>query len=170
MLAASGCATPPADVTSVSSRNPQYNSAVKRVVVVLGHLGTLDRRAVRSQLADRLKSNDVNALVLFDEPTLLPQDPIRGNAAAVRALRPQAVLQLHARHVMNSYHHNVEATFYAFVTLPNGSKVWDASFRMRGMEQGESVLVAELMKKLVEDRIVDKDAVVPDDTPGARQI
>jgi hypothetical protein len=165
-----GCATPPAEVAAVSSRNPQYDRVVKRVVVVLGNLGPLDRGAVRSRLAHHLKSNDVNALVLIDEPMVLPQGPIRHNEAAVRALRPHAVLHLHARHVMGSFHHNVQSTFVAFLMLPAGRKVWDASFTMRGVEQGESVLVAELMKKLVADRIIDKDAVVPDETPGARQI
>jgi hypothetical protein len=170
ILAASGCATPPAEVTAFSTRHPQYGSVVKRVVVVLGSMGALDARAVRSQLTDLFKSNDVNALVLFHNPVLPSQNPILDNQAAVRALRPHAVLHFYARQVMSSFHGGVRTTYFALLTLPNGPKVWEASFTMLGTEQGESILAAELTKKLIQDRIIDKNTVVPDEVPGARQI
>src|SRR4029450_10217226 len=84
------CATPPAQVSTVSARHLQQDRAVKRIVVVVGHLAVLTTRLVPPPLLEQLKSNEVRALVLEHNPALLPQDPIRANQDAVRALRPNA--------------------------------------------------------------------------------
>ena len=167
-LLATACATPPAQVSTVSSRNPQYDRTVKRMVVVVGNLGVLNSRAVRSQLLDQLKLNEVNALVLEHNP-LVFGDPILANQDAVRALRPHAILHLQALRWTDSLRTNVQSTFEASLTVPAGGSVWNARFIMHGFEQGEAVLVAELMKKLIEDRIIDKNAVEPDDGAWPRR-
>jgi hypothetical protein len=167
-LLATGCATPPAQVSAVSSRNPQYDRTVKRVVVVVGNLGMLSSRAVRSELLDQLKSNEVNALVLEHNPMLLSPDPILANQDAVRALRPHAILHLRVSQWTNSLRANVQSTFDASL-IAGGRSVWDARFIMHGIEQGESALVTELVKKLIDDRIIDKNAVEPDDAAGSNR-
>jgi hypothetical protein len=163
------CATPPAQIDTVSSRTSRYDRPLKRVVVVVGGLGVLDSRVVRSQLSDELKANQVRALVLQHDPLLMPE-PVLANQDAVRALRPQAFLQLQVLRWSNSLQRNVQAHFGASLSLAGGRSVWEARFVMNGTEQGESILVAQLMKKLIDDRIIDKDAPEPDDTPAARRI
>jgi hypothetical protein len=117
---------------------------------------------------DQLKSNQVSALVLQHDPMLI-REPLLANQDAVRALRPQAFLKLQALRWSNSLHGNVQAHFAASLSVPGGRSVWEARFVMTGVEQGESLLVSALVKKLVEDRIIDKDAPAPDDTPAARK-
>ena len=162
------CATPPAQLNTHSSRTSPYDKPVKRMLVVVGGLGVLDSRGVRSQLLDQLKSNQVSALVLQHDPMLI-REPLLANQDAVRALRPQAFLKLQALRWSNSLHGNVQAHFAASLSVPGGRSVWEARFVMTGVEQGESLLVSALVKKLVEDRIIDKDAPAPDDTPAARK-
>jgi hypothetical protein len=157
-------------MSTVSYRHPQHDRAVKRIVVVVGDLGVLNAGVVRAGLLEQLKSNEVSALVLEYNPTLLPRDPIRANQDAVRALRPNAILHLQALRWSNSLHGNVQATFRASLTIPGGPSVWDATFTMLGVEQGEAVLVAELVKKLIDDRIIDKSAVERDHPAGSHGI
>src|SRR4051812_6174239 len=102
MLVASGCETPTAQVSSISTRTAQYDRSVKRIVVVLGNLGVLKSQTVRTQLLDQLKSNAVNALVLEHDPLLLTPDPIAANRDAVRVLRPQALLHVRVLQWTNS--------------------------------------------------------------------
>lgn len=40
---------------------------------------------------------------------------------------------------------------------------------LRGIEQGETALVTELIKKLVEDRIIDKNAIELDEPAGSNR-
>jgi hypothetical protein len=162
-----GCANPPAKVGSASTRLSYSEGPFKRVVVVIRNLVVLDRRAVRSLLSDALKSNQVNALVFEHDPRQLASDPILANRDAVRALRPQAILQLTALQTKNSLHGNLEAIFRASLTIPGGRTIWEANVTMHGVEQGESALVNELMKKLNTDRIIDKNAIDSDEPPGS---
>jgi hypothetical protein len=166
---ATGCAAPTAQVSTVSSRDPQYDRTVKRVVVVLGNLGALKSHVVRSQLRDHLKSNEVDALILEHNPMLLTPDPLVANRDAVNALRPNAILHLRVLQWTNSLHTNVQSTFAASLTVPDGRSMWGARLIVQGIEQGESALVTALMKRLIDDRIIDKNAVEPDDAPGSNR-
>lgn len=168
-LLVAGCATPPAQVSSVSTRNPQYDRTVKRVVVVIGNLGGLSQRTVGAQLLAQLKSNEVRGLWLEHNPLLFSQDPLRANQDVIRALNPNAILHLYALSWSNSLGTNVQATFDAALTIQGGRRVWGARLMLRGIEQGETALVTELIKKLVEDRIIDKNAIELDEPAGSNR-
>lgn len=169
IVLAPGCATPPAQVSTVSTRNPQYDRTVKRMVVVLGNLGALKSHAVRSTLLEQLKSNSVDALVLEHDPMLLTPDPLVANRDAVRALRPNAILHVRVLQWTNSLHASVQSTFAASLTVPDGRSVWGARMIVQGIEQGEIALATSLVKKLIDDHIIDKNASEPDDPPRSNR-